>query len=147
MSSLSEQDIQWAEQNRCGDCGVREGELHHRGCDMERCPFCGGQLITCNCALNKLGLFAPDKYPEVFVNGLSDEQERRWEEILEEKGRVPHIEYPNICSKCGQTWPEFFKVSDEEWKYYIAPRMRDTIVCKPCYDYIKRVIDHAKMKG
>ena len=34
---------------RCGDCGIRPGGLHHFGCDMERCPRCGGQLISCDC--------------------------------------------------------------------------------------------------
>ena len=31
----------------CGDCGVRPGENHLPGCDLETCPFCGGQLISC----------------------------------------------------------------------------------------------------
>lgn len=29
----------------CHDCGVHLGEYHHTGCDMERCPKCGSQLI------------------------------------------------------------------------------------------------------
>jgi hypothetical protein len=35
----------------CGDCAVEEGKLHKLGCDMERCPFCGHQLISCGCDL------------------------------------------------------------------------------------------------
>ena len=29
----------------CHDCGAKIGEYHHPGCDMERCPKCGSQLI------------------------------------------------------------------------------------------------------
>lgn len=36
---------------RCGDCGVRPGGYHHPGCDLERCPRCRHQFITCGCAV------------------------------------------------------------------------------------------------
>ena len=39
---------------RCGDCGVRPGGFHHRGCDMEECPRCFGQLISCGCDESEL---------------------------------------------------------------------------------------------
>lgn len=34
---------------RCGDCNAKYGHSHHAGCDCERCPVCGGQLIACGC--------------------------------------------------------------------------------------------------
>ena len=35
----------------CGDCGKPAGQPHDNGCDMERCPDCGWQPITCGCDL------------------------------------------------------------------------------------------------
>src|SRR3954447_17239662 len=33
----------------CPDCGAGPGEFHELGCDIEQCPYCGGQLISCDC--------------------------------------------------------------------------------------------------
>jgi hypothetical protein len=33
----------------CHDCAAIAGELHYWGCDVERCPACGGQMIGCDC--------------------------------------------------------------------------------------------------
>lgn len=35
----------------CHDCGASVGEPHHVGCDVERCPRCEGQLISCDCVV------------------------------------------------------------------------------------------------
>jgi hypothetical protein len=34
---------------RCRDCGAKPERIHHLGCEVERCPRCGNQLITCGC--------------------------------------------------------------------------------------------------
>jgi len=38
----------------CHDCGIenKKGNIHHYGCDMERCPKCKKQLISCSCGDN-----------------------------------------------------------------------------------------------
>jgi len=45
----SETDDWGANSRPCHDCAVIKGELHVLGCDVERCPLCGGQLIGCEC--------------------------------------------------------------------------------------------------
>lgn len=37
----------------CGDCAVLLGELHVPGCDLECCPVCRGQVISCGCELDR----------------------------------------------------------------------------------------------
>ena len=36
---------------RCHDCNIvnKKGNVHHFCCDMERCPRCKGQLLSCDC--------------------------------------------------------------------------------------------------
>jgi hypothetical protein len=138
----------------CGHCGVDEGHYHVSGCDKEDCPFCGWQLIFCDCSYELLNLIDKDKYdestahlpPEIYEKGLNEEQERRWKELLNQKGRIPFILYPQLCAKCGRQWPEFFMVPDEEWNRYIRPDKRGGIICRECFDFIKDAVDSANEK-
>jgi hypothetical protein len=34
---------------RCHDFNVEMGGYHHPGCDVEECPVCHGQIISCGC--------------------------------------------------------------------------------------------------
>ena len=36
-------------EEKCHDCAATLGEMHVLSCDMERCPKCSNQLITCGC--------------------------------------------------------------------------------------------------
>ena len=35
--------------DQCGDCGVPKGGVHHHGCDLEQCPACLSQALSCGC--------------------------------------------------------------------------------------------------
>lgn len=43
-----EENVDWeADKYECHDCGVAKGQIHVFGCDVEECPVCGDQLISC----------------------------------------------------------------------------------------------------
>ena len=136
----------------CHDCGAKEGELHNWGCDMEVCPFCGGQLISCGCEYHLLGYDyqeSPNGHPtcglpqDVYENGLSKEQWDTYIGLLLEKRRIPWIQYPNLCVKCGKLWPDMFMVPNEEWARYVEPGKRDEMLCRDCWNFIKAAVDRA----
>jgi len=110
------------EGSKCHDCGCNEGEIHEYSCDMEVCPYCGGQLCSCNCIYEKLGYaFDPNKEfsnlpQEVYENGVSDEEKEKFIKMLEEKGRIPFLAFPSLCRSCGKRnsipimWDDFAKI-------------------------------------
>lgn len=50
-----EADDWGAERQACHDCRVIKGQYHVPGCDVEQCPSCGGQLISCVCEIDGWG--------------------------------------------------------------------------------------------
>ena len=134
-------------------CGVKEGELHELGCDMEICPFCSEQLISCGCCYIKLGfnydsgfdgnfksktLF--DGLPrDIYENGLTSKLYNKWIKILNKRGRIPYIIIPNFCRRCLKPYPEMFNVPDNEWEV-VPKKLRKEILCKSCFNKIKKWI-------
>ena len=93
----------------CHDCGCKEGEIHEVGCDCERCTNCGGQLISCDCG---------------------------WDDV-KNKHRIPYLQIPIICALCGKLWPDLFM--DKDWEKYIIPEIQEEVLCKKCYNRMKRL--------
>lgn len=53
----------YAERGRCHDCGVSQGGFHHIGCDMQRCPLCRRQMMSCGCRFDEDGPDEDDLEP------------------------------------------------------------------------------------
>lgn len=123
---------------RCHDCGANEGELHLDGCDMERCPFCGGQLISCGCCYKKLNIDVSEG-TWAYSHGLTGEQCEEWLVILEAKGRIPYILVPVKCGLCGYQWPEAFRVADKTWRKYVIPELQNKALCLDCFEELRRI--------
>ena|SRR5207244_645622 len=49
----SEESDWGADKLPCHDCRVFKNEYHVLGCDVEECPVCGGQILTCDCAFDE----------------------------------------------------------------------------------------------
>src|SRR5262249_16556718 len=54
--------MKWKPKGACHDCGALPGQFHVRSCDMETCPACGLQALSCPCA----------------TTYMSDEEYRSW---------------------------------------------------------------------
>jgi len=105
---------------------------------VERCPFCGRQLISCECCYKKLGIdVSPGTW--AYEHGLARDQEARWLAMLAKKGRIPYVQPVVLCARCGEKFPKMFRVPDAEWQHFVVPELQDQILCRPCYEDMKRL--------
>lgn len=43
--------------DQCKDCNALYGQVHHPGCDIERCPVCRRRRTSCGCDDKSLSYF------------------------------------------------------------------------------------------
>lgn len=91
---------------KCGDCDALPNTLHVPGCDMERCPLCGGQIISCSCIYELAGMsmatLATD-HPMVYSAGPDDVMVKRFEEAIEAAGGpLPWPGEPDAWAACRE---------------------------------------------
>jgi len=87
----------------CPDCGAAQGEYHTKGCDIEQCPVCKRQSISCD------------------HDTISNEVECEWGDI----GAYAIVERAvNFCPSCGASAestdvPTQFRCSESEELFYV----------------------------
>ena len=87
----------------CLGCGEKIGDnSYHDGCDWERCPRCGGQVIACGCT----GDFCDDSCGDWENKGCEKDHAGKWCKTVP-KGAIMHkpvlsqIRFAG-CHNCGK---------------------------------------------
>ena len=96
----------------CADCGCVEGELHDffPDCDMEICPVCNKQLLSCGCDTS----------------------------AITQDMREPYFEKNFCCARCGKKYPQLKMVPNELWEFICGKTYdKDCILCEDCMKFIK----------
>jgi hypothetical protein len=86
--------------DHCGDCGTIRGGWHHPGCDLQRCPACGRQLISCGCRFDEDKTDTSELRGEPLgVDGNGLLTERAWvggQEVIIHRGDYPETDLTTV---------------------------------------------------
>lgn len=78
----------------CPDCGVKPGEAHEEGCDVERCSSCAAQFLSCGCEDHDP---SKSKWTGEWP-GISECRDRGWYAVMEPDRGIS-------VSSMGNWWP------------------------------------------
>ncbi len=70
----------------CHDCDAAPGQMHMLGCDVETCPLCGGQMISCGCNPSEIRVDARMPWLGYWTGDKECEEYDFWHYFIEGRG-------------------------------------------------------------
>jgi len=95
MLAWSARGRRWRDR-RCPDCGVAPEGFHHLGCDMQRCPLCAGQMISCDCRFDEDGPDPDDEDNELVGKALYLDENGCFTEVKNIGGVEVIVHYDDV---------------------------------------------------
>lgn len=123
---------------KCGDCGHGCGEMHDLNCDIQRCPSCGGQMLSCDCGP------AYEIDDNISKEELDEAKKGQQKEILREQGIVFFDRASpngNIYAILGMARTELRK----QQRIADYNEMRDRVTQSKSYNDALKIIDEYVM--
>jgi len=65
----------------CVECSAEIGQIHKWGCDIEKCPFCDCQLMTCSCTNNLMDILL-NRTDADTVDCFTPAEKKRWFDLI-----------------------------------------------------------------
>ncbi len=117
---------------RCGDCGVLRGGWHHPGCDLQDCPACGGQLLSCGCRFDEDGADVGLSLAEPLgVDGNGLLTERTWigdTEVIIHRDDVPETDITTVHGfRCTTALRTVIDLAPEVAALHLEMMVRDCL--------------------
>ena len=96
------------EGSTCGDCGCEAGEQHLPNCDVERCPCCGLQMLSCDCgAIYVVSPEDMNRLPEMIEEQKQENirLDEEYKKIMEEYEKKENLSLKGQMAKYSQPDP------------------------------------------
>jgi len=104
MNHQDESKESMTDDDTCVECSAKIGQIHNKWCcDIEICPFCGGQLMTCDCVNNLMDIVL-NRTDADTIDCFTQAEKERWLELIGDL----KVQWQEVLDSPYQTYDMYF---------------------------------------